>query len=217
MKLLICLYDSTKYKNAIEAFQAHKLKQVADVEGYTEMMDFIESIGKTLELNSPSSACIALSSGGDNPMLIEFKDLDIRSQFHTPDQFWALNEVMHNQTQPLMRFTIYQTAKVTRFVEVRACNADAAHALARTFPDGNFTFSLPIVWEDDIAEYIEPEPTPTKTYRVVYSSMTKYSIDVQADTPEEAARIARDTDGAEFEAQGEGDWVESDVYEIEGV
>jgi len=43
-------------------------------------------------------------------------------------------------------------------------------------------------------------------YHVVMKSIEYYGIDIEADSAEEAEEIARNTDGGEFDWEGNTDW-----------
>lgn len=50
-------------------------------------------------------------------------------------------------------------------------------------------------------------------YHVVMSSVEYYGIDIEADSPEEAEEIARETDGGAFTFEDNTDWEIDSVIE----
>lgn len=53
-----------------------------------------------------------------------------------------------------------------------------------------------------------------KTYKVTATMYTKLICEIEADSLDEAWKIAKDTDGGQFEALPDGDWKIYDVEEL---
>lgn len=53
-----------------------------------------------------------------------------------------------------------------------------------------------------------------KKFRVTASSMSYFTLVVEAETQEEAEAIAEQADGGDFDADGFGDW---EIYSVEEV
>jgi hypothetical protein len=53
-----------------------------------------------------------------------------------------------------------------------------------------------------------------KTFKVMASSISYYTLEIEADSLEEAQDMARDADGGDFEADGVGDWEIIEVREV---
>ena len=87
-----------------------------------------------------------------------------------------------------------------------------------SFGSGRFVNRIPSETETE-SGYMCPECQPSeeelKTYRVKATMESYCYIDIQAENPEEAWDIARDTDGGNFNDTGDGDWiVDGNVEEI---
>jgi hypothetical protein len=54
-----------------------------------------------------------------------------------------------------------------------------------------------------------------KKFKVVVSSISYYTVEIEAENDDEALDIARDMDGADFEADGVDDWEIYSVSEVE--
>jgi hypothetical protein len=54
-----------------------------------------------------------------------------------------------------------------------------------------------------------------KTFKVVVSSISYYTVEIEAENDDEAWDIARDMDGGDFEAEDVGDWEIYSVSEVE--
>jgi hypothetical protein len=52
-----------------------------------------------------------------------------------------------------------------------------------------------------------------KTFKVTASSISYYTLELEAETEEEAYFLAKDADGSDFTPDGEGDWVIVNVEE----
>lgn len=52
-----------------------------------------------------------------------------------------------------------------------------------------------------------------KTFKITASSISYYTLELEAETEQEAYMMAKETDGAEFAPDGEGDWVIVNVEE----
>ena len=52
-----------------------------------------------------------------------------------------------------------------------------------------------------------------KTFKITASSISYYTLELEAETEEEAYFLAKDADGSDFEPDGEGDWVITNVEE----
>ena len=52
-----------------------------------------------------------------------------------------------------------------------------------------------------------------KTFKVTASSISYYTLELEAETEEEAYFLAKDADGSDFTPDGEGDWVITNVEE----
>ena len=56
-----------------------------------------------------------------------------------------------------------------------------------------------------------------KTYKVIASSISYYTIEIQAENEDEAWMQAKYADGSDFAPDGDGDWEISSVSEIKKV
>jgi hypothetical protein len=52
-----------------------------------------------------------------------------------------------------------------------------------------------------------------KTYKVIASSISYFTLEIDAENEEQAWIDARNADGSEFDHDGDGDWVIIDVEE----
>ena len=52
-----------------------------------------------------------------------------------------------------------------------------------------------------------------KTFKILASSVSYYTLELEAETEEEAFLLAKEADGSDFEPDGEGDWVIVNVEE----
>ena len=52
-----------------------------------------------------------------------------------------------------------------------------------------------------------------KTFKITASSISYYTLELEAETEEEAYFLAKDADGSDFTPDGEGDWVIVNVEE----
>jgi hypothetical protein len=48
-------------------------------------------------------------------------------------------------------------------------------------------------------------------YKVTASSLSYYTLEVEAESEDEAFALGKEADGGSFEPEGEGDWVITDV------
>lgn len=53
-----------------------------------------------------------------------------------------------------------------------------------------------------------------KTFKILASSVSYYTLELEAETEEEAFLLAKEADGSDFEPDGEGDWVIVNVEEV---
>lgn len=51
-----------------------------------------------------------------------------------------------------------------------------------------------------------------KKYRITASSISYYTLEVEAESEDEAWRIGKDADGSDFSPDGDGDW---DIVDVE--
>lgn len=54
-----------------------------------------------------------------------------------------------------------------------------------------------------------------KKFKVVASSISYYTVEIEAENDDEAWDIARDMEGGDFEAEDQGDWEIYSVSEVE--
>jgi len=54
-----------------------------------------------------------------------------------------------------------------------------------------------------------------KKFKVTASSITYYTIEIEAETELRAWQLAKEADGGDFKQEGEGDWKIYDVKEAE--
>jgi hypothetical protein len=52
-----------------------------------------------------------------------------------------------------------------------------------------------------------------KTFKITASSISYYTLELEAETEDEAYMMAKYADGSDFESDGEGDWVIVNVVE----
>ena len=52
-----------------------------------------------------------------------------------------------------------------------------------------------------------------KTYKVLASSITYFTLEIEAENEEQAWLEAKEADGSDFEHDGDGDWVIVDVQQ----
>jgi len=52
-----------------------------------------------------------------------------------------------------------------------------------------------------------------KTFKILASSISYYTLELEAETEQEAFLLAKEADGSDFERDGEGDWVIVNVEE----
>ena len=56
------------------------------------------------------------------------------------------------------------------------------------------------------------ERNSMKKYRITASSISYYTLEVEAESEDEAWRIGKDADGGDFSPDGDGDW---DIVDVE--
>lgn len=54
-----------------------------------------------------------------------------------------------------------------------------------------------------------------KKFKVVASSISYYTVEIEAENEDEAWDMAREIDGGDFEPDGDGDWEIYSVAEVE--